>query len=287
MTPKFNFADLQHLVEDTNRSKAGGGKVSKFSRHTDILRPGAEIKLMDSGFVYNKKTKTGKIVPQSVQSFKGIIVDSVFRFELWGKNVSTGKPEFKDSTISHTSGEETGNGTWPFPLSTNKILEAYAPVCKTGLTLQEALETYKNAEGRPEITQKGHITFLVTAMDLGELDENDEPVGLKAVDPFIARLPLSGVFSQGSFTRFVSEVAKNPEPFNDYKSVVTLVTSDVHPKMPSKKMAKLEAVGQANDADLKKAGVMFDGAMAAAQAEQDQRLAEWKAKKEAEKDSSF
>lgn len=271
--------DLELLVEDTNKKSSGSVKSN---RHTDVFRLGQEIKITDSGFIYNKKTKTGRVMPVSVINFKGVILDSVFRFELWGKK-SDGKPDFKDSTVSHSQPDGSkGNGTWPFPISTANIIKHYNPLCKSGLTLEEALTTYTNEEGRSEMSQRGMIYIMVTAMDTGELDpKTEEPVGLKAVEPFLAYISLSGVYTQMSFQRFVAEVAKAPEPLNDFKRTFAIFDTDKHPKAPGKKVIKLAAVGRLDNNEVQKGTALLETALTEAKAEQQKRLDEWKAKREA------
>ncbi len=272
--------DLDLLVADTNRKNSNS---PKFSRHASVYRLGQEIKVTDAGLVYSRKTKTGRVMAVALQGFKGVILDSVFRFELWTR--ANNKPEFKDSTTSHENPDGTrGNGTWPFPLSTATIIDKYKPSCKSGLSLEEALATYTNEEGRSDMSQKGYAYMLVTELDTGELDpKTEEPLGLKAVEPFIAHLPLSGTYAQMAFTRFVSDVAKAPEGLNDFKKTLVMVEAIPHPKMPSKSIPKLTPVGQAEDELNTKGLNLLEASLAEAKSAEEARLAEWKAKREASK----
>lgn len=271
---KFD-ADLFDSMLDAAATPTGGsgskGGYQKKVRNKFLKHPGIRFSVASSGpggLAYKKANKKGVLIDKVAKAIRGVVLNSEFAMAQWGKE--NGAAKMLCSSISHTNPDgSAGEGSWQIPLGAVKLTDTLNPQGFKGKSCRECIDNKEN-EG---CKQSGALHILVTGLDHGETDENDDFIGIQDVEPFVAHINAGGM-SAFQYTNYLLELRRIPGKPNPDTIQAVFSTQD-NPKAPVK-MLKIE-VDKAYS-DVAGAQELYKEELAKMAIEEQKRLDEWKAK---------
>jgi hypothetical protein len=223
------FAQELELASSSskNNNNSGGGGAKKPRQHY-LEHPGIKFAVNNGpqgGLNYSKPNKKGVMVPKTAIQVRAIVLDSVFLMQQWGK--PDGKAKVVCSSIGHTKPDgSAGNGLWQIPVGREKLVNNLNPQGFKGMSCGDCIAANEN-EG---CKQTGAIYIVVTGLDHGDVDENDDFIGMVDCEPFVAHISTSGMsaFQYANFLFQVNKARSNPT------EVEAIFSSQENPKAPVK-----------------------------------------------------
>lgn len=265
---KFDASAFDSLLDVAETPQ--GGKAKR-ARQTFLKHPGIRFSVASGpagGLAYKKANKKNVLVDKIAKGVRGVVLNSEFAFSQWGKD--NGAAKIMCSSVSHTTSDgSSGKGTWQVPLASHKLVDTLNPQGFKGKSCGDCIASQENLGCK----QGGGIHILVTGLDHGETDEEDNFLGIQDVEPFIGHISASGM-SAFQYTNFLLDLRKLPnKPAPD--AINALFSTQDNPRAPVK-MLKIDISSPFNNQALAKK-LLTDELVRLAE-EEAKRLEDWKAK---------
>lgn len=234
---KFDAEMFEGLLEvAASSSNNSGSKYPKKVKQNFVKHPGIRFSVSNGpggGLAYKRANKKGILIDKVAREVRGVVLDSKFSMAQWGKD-DKGKAKMLCSTISHTTLAGTpGDGTWQIPLRSSTLTERLNPQGFKGMSCADCMLS----KGNEGCKQSGAIHILVTGLDHGETDEDDNFIGIQDIEPFIAHISSSGM-SAFQYSDFLQQ-AKKITGQNNPDSLLAIFSTQDNPKAPVK-MLKID-----------------------------------------------
>lgn len=266
------FDSLLDAASNTTGPGGTTGTSVRKPKNTFLKHPGIKLSISNTpagGFAYKRANKKNVLIDKIAKQVRGVVLNSEFAMAQWGKEDN--KPKMLCSSISNTlpSGE-TSNGIWNIPFFGNRLTTIYDPQGSKGMSCRDCIEQKLN-EG---CKQGGGVHLLITGMDHGEMDDDDNFIGMQDVEPFIAYIQVSGIGSGLEYSKYLTSLKSlgNKPAANTMEAVFS--TQD-NPKAPVK-MLKIDIGLPFSDQDT--ADKLYGAELKKLAEDEAKKLEEWKAK---------